>query len=83
MTTKALNQDNLYQTSDLALATVISLWYPIETIDRLSPQKAQFVFKSSNELDGLVEKYWRKEVKIEPQAFFQQLRILKARLYEN
>lgn len=74
-------QDNLYQTSDLALATVISFYYPIESVDRANPRKAQFLFYRDEKLDELVDKYWRGELQVEPQQFFNQLRIVKARLY--
>jgi len=81
-----MSQENLklkdyYATSDLSLATTISLWYPIDTIDRTNPRKATFLFKRDEKLDELLESYWRRELKIEPQAYFNQLKAVKARLY--
>jgi hypothetical protein len=32
-------------------------------------------------LDGLIELYWRGELKIEPRSYFSALREIKARLY--
>jgi len=78
---KKLN--DYYSTSDLALATAISLWYPIETIDKTNPNKNVFLFKRDENLDQLIESYWKRELKVEPQAFFNQLRNIKSRLYEN
>ncbi|RJQ35787.1 hypothetical protein C4559_06450 [Candidatus Microgenomates bacterium] len=73
-----------YSTSDLALATAISLWYPIEVIDKTQNlHKAQFLFKQNEQLDQLIEAYWRGELKVNPQAYFNALKMLKARLYEN
>lgn len=72
-----------YSTSDLALAAVLSLTYPIEAIDKQNPQKAQFLFKRDTQFDQIVESYWRRELKIEPQAYFNQIRYLKTRLYET
>lgn len=83
---KMINQttgSHLFQTSDLALATTISLWYPVELIDRNNPSKAQFIFKKEDGFDELVTSFWKRELKIEPQAFFSQLRLIKARLYES
>jgi len=71
----------LFRTSDLALATTISLFYPIEAIDKQNPRKAYFVFKREEGLDELIEKYWKGELRIEPKTFFNQLRVIKARLY--
>ena len=76
-----LKEGNFYQTSDLALATMISLFYPIEAVDRTNPRKAQFLFCRDENLDDLIEKYWRGDLNVEPQQFFNQLRIVKARLY--
>ena len=79
-------QENLklkdyFSTSDLNLATTISLWYPIDIIDHTNPRKATFLFKKNENLDELLESYWRRELKIEPQAYFNQLKAVKARLY--
>jgi hypothetical protein len=81
MTIKILKENDFYRTSDLALATTISLFYPIEAIDKQNPRKAYFVFKREEGLDELIEKYWKGELRIEPKTFFNQLRVIKARLY--
>jgi len=70
-----------YLTSDLALATTISLQFPIEDIDRTNPRKAVFVFRRSPELEKLVNSYFTNKFKVAPQVFFNQLRDVKARLY--
>jgi len=69
--------------TDLALATAISLFYPLERVDRpVNSRKAFFVFKRGDDkLDELVESYWRGELKVDPAAYFNALRIIKARLY--
>lgn len=81
-----MNQENLtlsdyYSTPDLALATAISIWYPIDSIDRINPTKALFLFKRDENLNQLIENYWKRELRIEPQAYFSQLKIIKSRLY--
>jgi hypothetical protein len=81
MTIKILKENDFYRTSDLALATTISLFYPIEAIDKQNPHKAYFIFKREEGLDELIEKYWRGELRVEPKTFFNQLRVIKARLY--
>ena len=82
MTTEIINEKEIYKTTDLALATAISLFYPIEAIDRQNPRKAQFVFfRREDGFDELIESYWKGELKVSPQTYFNQLRIVKARLY--
>jgi len=77
-----LNND-YYSTSDLSLATTLSLWCPIEDIDRSNPRKALFIFQNTGKLQELVAEYYRDEIKISPQVYFNQLRVVKARLYAN
>lgn len=78
-----LQLENYYQTSDLNLCVTISLWYPIEAIDRTNPRKATFLFKRDEKLDELLELYWKRQLKVEPQTYFSQLKAIKARLYSE
>jgi len=77
-----LNND-FYSSSDLSLCTTLSLYFPIEDIDRSNSRKAVFLFKKTKKLDDLVDAYYRDEIRISPQAYFNQLRVIKARLYAN
>jgi len=73
-----------YSTSDLALAALISLSYPLEVIDKTqNPYKALFLFKRGEQLDQLIESYWKGEIKVNPQVYFNALKNIKARLYGN
>lgn len=72
-----------YSSSDLGLATVISLYYPIDCIDKSNPQKAVFNFKRESGLDELIANYWARRLQIEPQALLSQLKAIKTRLYER
>ena len=81
MKQQGLNINDFYTTSDLALVTAISLWYPIDTIDRTNPRKAIFLFKRDSNFDQLVESYWRGELKVRPSVYFNQLKMVKTRLY--
>lgn len=74
---------DFYSSSDLNLVTVVSLYYPIDSIDKANPQKAIFNFKRESGLDDLVANYWARRLQIEPQTLFSQLRTLKTRLYES
>jgi len=83
MTTEILKQNNFYKTSDLALATTLSLFCPIETLKKINSHKAYFIFKRNKKIDELLDRYWRQELRVEPQLYFNQLKILKARLYAS
>ena len=70
-----------FLTSDLALATTLSLKFPIEDIDRSNARKAVFIFRRSPELEILADQYFSNQLKVAPQVFFNQLRDVKSRLY--
>lgn len=77
-----IQKDDNYTTTDLSLATTLSLYFPLEDIDKTIPRKSIFIFKNSKKLEELVEKYYRNEIKVSPLTYFNQLRVIKARLYE-
>ena len=76
----SINNDN-YKTSDLALATTLSLNYPIFSIDKSNPSRSEFLFEKCEGLYDFVNKYWNGELRVEPQKFFTQLKVIKTRLY--
>jgi len=77
------DENTYFESSDLPLITTISLFYPIDSIDRRNPQRIVFHFKRDNNLDRLIEAYWKKQIKIEPQAYFNQLSVIKTRIYSK
>lgn len=84
MKQEKLTIDDYYSSFDLALSAAISLYFPLEVIDRTQdPYRAQFLFKKSKELDDFLGSYWKGEIRVEPQAYFNQLKNIKARLYSE
>jgi hypothetical protein len=82
MRQKNLIINDYFYTQDLGLAAAISLFYSLEVIDRTqNPNKALFAFTKNDELDQLVGAYWKGELKASLIAYFNQLKIIKARLY--
>ena len=81
--TKTLKETDYYGTTDLGLAVAISLFYPIEAMDKKNLNRVEFLFKRDKVLDKLVEEYWRGELKIEARAYFNQIKNIKSRLYEK
>jgi len=77
-----MNTQLKFSTTDLYLAVVLSVFFPIDSIDKSNPQKGVFTFKRQDGLDNVIEAYWRRELKIEPQSLFTQLKAIKTRLYE-
>ncbi len=78
-----MTTNNYLRSTDLFLASTVSLYYPLDSIDMTNPKRSEFVFKRDEGLDKLVEAYWRRELKIEPQTLFTQLKFMKSRLYSD
>lgn len=78
-----MNNDNYYKTTDLALSTTLSLYSPIETTEFVDGKKVLFVFLKSQEIEKLIDLYRRGDMRVEPQQFFNQLRVIKTRIYSQ
>ena len=78
-----LNYDlNALATSELSLsATLISLGFSLDSLDKTNPQKTIFRFNPSKELHLAVTNFWQRKLLVEPLAFFEAQRYLKSRIY--
>lgn len=81
MNKKLISDPILYRVSDLGLACVLSLYFPIISVDKSNPRKIFFNFNKSKDLDLIIEKYWSGGLKVEPKHYFSNLKILKTRIY--
>lgn len=82
MTTNQSNRD--FRTADLALTAALCVsGFVVEEMDRVDTRRSVFVFDNSAELREAVNQYWRKELRVEPQDYFNQLKVIKARIYER
>jgi hypothetical protein len=77
----SIKNNNLYSTSDLSLATTLSLFYKIHSLDCSDHKRIKFIFMRDKNFDLYLERYWRGELKVDPQRYFQHLKILKNRIY--
>jgi len=74
--------EEYFITTDLFLCTVLSIYYPLDSINKANPQKAIFSFKREPGLDDVIQSYWARRLQVEPQALLNQLKAIKTRLYE-
>lgn len=74
-------KDKEYNTSDLALAALLSLSFPIEKVVPISTSKVSFLFSHTAELKMLVDKYLQRKTIVEPQTYFAQIKWVKTQVY--
>lgn len=79
---KAL-MDKYYSSNDLSLVSFLSLYFPIEALDRTDPSKTSFLFLRSEELEKLIEAFWKRKVQVNPQDYFNAIKNIKSRLYQS
>ncbi|MFA5300809.1 MAG: DUF5659 domain-containing protein [Lutibacter sp.] len=72
--------NNLYKTTDMRLATVLSLNFPIQNLIN-NDGKGTFVFEKTAELEKLIAGFYNKELSVEPSILFNNLKSIKDRLY--
>lgn len=77
-----IQENDFYRTSDLACAAAVSLFVPLDSVDKTDRRRAFFIFERTNELDELLETFWKGTLQVEPRAYFDQIKALKTRLYE-
>ena len=86
MTINLRDRKDFYRTSDLALAATLGVsGFVIEDVEKTCSLRSVFVIKKPIELDmdETIRRYWRGEMKVEPQSYFNQLKILKTRIYQR
>lgn len=74
--------NNLYSTTDLGLAAALCLFFVLDSLDKSNPQKVVFYFRRVQNLDEILKQYWIGELRVDPIKYFNQIKIIKTRLYE-
>lgn len=75
--------DETYSTQDLYLAAALTLWFPLESLDRSDPGKCRFIFAWNDQLQVISETYWQQKLQVEPQAYSAAIRNVRNRIYNE
>lgn len=80
--TDALADSAEFETQDIYLATTLCLWFSLERMNNDNPKKIIFIFLKSDEIENVVDQYWKGNIAVDPQKLFMQYKILKNRMYQ-
>lgn len=70
---------DLYQTTDIRLATVLSMKYPI--IDLINNNgRGTFIFENSEDLQEYIKDFWNRRLTCEINSLFDAQEIIKSRI---
>lgn len=75
---------DLFTTYNLNFSAVlVASGIKLSKVDRGLGSKSLFCFENSKKTQEINDRYWRKELLIEPQLLFDSLKFLKNRLYSD
>ena len=74
-------KENIYRTTDLALASFLSLSCTSFEMNRLGGNKCVFVFRETEELVSLIESFFANTGTVSPFDYFNAIKKLKTMIY--
>jgi len=81
---KNYDLNNNFETTDLGLASAcVSTGYPISHLDKSNPNRVTFVFKRDPGLDDVIQQYWANQLQVSALLYFQTMRAIKTRIYQE
>lgn len=79
-----MSETELFTTYDLNLSAVlVSKGESLEEVRKTQNSKSLFCFKKTRSLESLIERYWRGQLRVEPQELFNSIKNIKNRIYSN
>ena len=72
-----------HETSDLCLAVFLSLNHELKEINKDDSRRCQFVFEDNPRLQADIHDFWKGDALVAPKDFFNNMRDLKARIYDR
>ncbi len=79
-----VDEKDYFETSDMPLvATLYYFGYKIYSVDKSNPSRAVFLIVGNSELNKIVQNFLTRSLKVEPSAYFNSLKEVKSRLYED
>lgn len=78
------DQTNYFYTFDLGCsAALISADFELVSLDKVNPRKVQFIFRRAIGIEKVVDDYWADRLEIKARAFFDNVKMLKNRIYSE
>ena len=78
------NNPALFFTYDLGCAaTLVSLGYDLDSLDKSNPRKVNFVFCWKSGIEKTVNLYWSNQLDIKARSLFDNIKMLKNRIYSS
>jgi len=78
------DHENYFYTFDLGCSTaLISAGFELVSLDKTNVRKVQFIFRREIGIEKVVDDYWADRLKVKARTFFDNVKMLKNRLYSS
>jgi hypothetical protein len=78
------NPDAYWATFDLGCSSaLISAGFELVSLDKANPRKVQFIFRREVGIEKVVDDYWADRLEVKARAFFDNVKMLKNRIYSE
>ena len=66
-----------------AAASLVTVGFELVSLDKTNPRKVQFIFRRAIGIEKVVDDYWADRLEIKARAFFDNVKMLKNRIYSE
>ena len=66
-----------------AAASLVTAGFEIVSLDKANPHKVQFVFHREAGIEKVVDDYWADRLEVKARSFFDNIKMLKNRIYSE
>lgn len=78
------NYTEFFYSYDLgAAASLATAGFDLVSLDKTNPKKVRFVFRRETGIEKVVDDYWTDRLEVKARAFFDNLKMLKNRIFSE
>jgi len=75
---------NYLYSFDLGAATsLVTAGFELVSLEKSNKRKAQFIFRRESGIEKTLEDYWANHLEVKARSFFENTKMIKARLYSD
>lgn len=64
-------------------AALVSVGFELLSLEKSNPRKVQFVFRWEAGLEATIDDFWADKLEVKAQTFFNNIKMLKNRIYSE
>src|SRR3989339_1112176 len=78
------DNERYFYTFDLGCSSaLVSAGFELVSLDKANPRKVQFIFRREVGIEKVVDDYWADRLEVKARTFFDNVKMLKNRIYSE